>query len=274
MTNVTNIVGETFLAAPLNCAKCHDHKYDPIPTKDYYKIQAVFATTQLAQRPAPFLENENLRMLDEEKARLQAWIKRTEREADQIAQKEENAARRWYEERGRRYLPKKQRRKLSLKDQPPRYYGLSNSDLGYRKVLGKRKQILRRNLDRFEPWAYSVYNGPPRTVHSASQMRLPEQLDGDPQPIFVLDGGSVYAEGDQVNPGVLSVVHHLDTTISPDFHILNQIPEAMVGRRLALARWVDSSGQPTHSPGHGQSNLAASFRQGSRSKSKQFWGIR
>ncbi|NND33831.1 MAG: DUF1549 domain-containing protein, partial [Saprospiraceae bacterium] len=238
LDDVTNIVGETFLAAPLNCARCHDHKYDPIPTRDYYQIQAVFATTQPAQRPAPFLENENLHLIDEERERLQAWIDRTEKEAKEIVQKEERAARGWFRERGRRYLPKKERRKLNLEQQPPRYYGLSNTDLGYRKVLQKRGQILRRNLDRFEPWAYAVYNGPYRIVHSASTMRMPEELSGEAQPVFILDGGSVYAEGDSVSPGVLSVVHYLDTTLSPYFNALRHIPAGIQGRRLALAQWL------------------------------------
>ena len=59
LDDVTNSVGETFLAHSLQCARCHDHKFDPVPTRDYYSIQAVFATTQLAERPAPFLPSEN-----------------------------------------------------------------------------------------------------------------------------------------------------------------------------------------------------------------------
>ncbi|CAL1165965.1 unnamed protein product [Cladocopium goreaui] len=45
LDDVTNSVGITFLAHELRCAKCHDHKFDPIPTRDYYQIQAVFAAT-------------------------------------------------------------------------------------------------------------------------------------------------------------------------------------------------------------------------------------
>ncbi|QDV67885.1 Planctomycete cytochrome C [Rosistilla carotiformis] len=65
LDDVTNSVGETFLGQSLQCCRCHDHKFDPIPTRDYYSIQAVFATTQLAERATTFLETENLSGFEE-----------------------------------------------------------------------------------------------------------------------------------------------------------------------------------------------------------------
>jgi len=35
-------VGQTFLGMTVNCARCHDHKFDPIPQRDYYRLKAVF----------------------------------------------------------------------------------------------------------------------------------------------------------------------------------------------------------------------------------------
>ena len=46
LDDVVNSVGVTFLGQELRCAKCHDHKFDPIPTRDYYALQAVFAATK------------------------------------------------------------------------------------------------------------------------------------------------------------------------------------------------------------------------------------
>ena len=59
LDDVTDSVGQTFLAHALQCARCHDHKFDPIPTRDYYRMLSVFSTTQFADREAPFLRGEN-----------------------------------------------------------------------------------------------------------------------------------------------------------------------------------------------------------------------
>jgi hypothetical protein len=39
------------MAMTVACARCHDHKFDPIPTKDYYGLVGVFASTMRAERP-------------------------------------------------------------------------------------------------------------------------------------------------------------------------------------------------------------------------------
>jgi hypothetical protein len=46
LTEMTNIVGAAFLGVTLGCARCHDHKFDPIRHTDYYRIQGYFAQTQ------------------------------------------------------------------------------------------------------------------------------------------------------------------------------------------------------------------------------------
>ena len=44
-------VGKTFLGLTLGCARCHDHKFDPIPTRDYYALAGIFHSTELGDRP-------------------------------------------------------------------------------------------------------------------------------------------------------------------------------------------------------------------------------
>ncbi len=97
LDDVTNSVGETFLAQPLQCARCHDHKFDPIPTRDYYAIQAVFATTQFADRPAPFLPTENTYGFDE---RRYLELARTEHQntMQRLDDKALKSAEEWYRE--------------------------------------------------------------------------------------------------------------------------------------------------------------------------------
>jgi hypothetical protein len=42
LEDLVSTVTQTFLGLTVNCARCHDHKYDPIPQADYYRIRSVF----------------------------------------------------------------------------------------------------------------------------------------------------------------------------------------------------------------------------------------
>ena len=41
-----DVLCRTTMGLTVTCARCHDHKYDPIPTKDYYSLYGVFASSQ------------------------------------------------------------------------------------------------------------------------------------------------------------------------------------------------------------------------------------
>jgi hypothetical protein len=46
-----DVVSRGFLGLTVGCARCHDHKYDPIPTRDYYSLAGVFLNTSYHEYP-------------------------------------------------------------------------------------------------------------------------------------------------------------------------------------------------------------------------------
>ncbi|MDA7865724.1 DUF1553 domain-containing protein [Akkermansiaceae bacterium] len=51
LADMINTTGTAFLGMTIGCARCHDHKFDPISQQDYYSIQAVFAGVKFGERP-------------------------------------------------------------------------------------------------------------------------------------------------------------------------------------------------------------------------------
>lgn len=45
LDDMVTTTGVAFLGLSVGCARCHDHKFDPIPTKDYYRLASTFTTT-------------------------------------------------------------------------------------------------------------------------------------------------------------------------------------------------------------------------------------
>ncbi len=45
LDDIVRTTGTTMLGLTIGCARCHDHKYDPIPTRDYYRMLSTFTTT-------------------------------------------------------------------------------------------------------------------------------------------------------------------------------------------------------------------------------------
>lgn len=51
LADMINTTGTAFLGMTIGCARCHDHKFDPISQQDYYSMQAVFAGVKFGERP-------------------------------------------------------------------------------------------------------------------------------------------------------------------------------------------------------------------------------
>lgn len=266
LDDVTNSAGETFLAHSLQCARCHDHKFDPVPTRDYYGVQAVFATTQLAERSAPFLPVENTAGFEEKKyaeAREQDYL-RSLRALDEAMLVN---AQQWFVDRGTdpgqwnaaiaavrtRPPSKNARAALSIFEQarsllirqgvpesefPPKFVGFTPEQYGLERVARKGLERVRWELIRYEPLALAVYSGPTRSVASVTApVRMPADplQDGELEQTCILAGGDPFSPTITVKPSVLSVLGHVQKS---------KIPTDIAGRRQALAEWVACADNP------------------------------
>lgn len=266
LDDVTNSVGETFLAQSLQCARCHDHKFDPVPTRDYYAVQSVFATTQLAERPAAFFPSENTGGFDEKKyleSRRAEYLTVLQRLDEQMLQ----AAMEWFKEKGidparwnaavaqarnrdgankgREFADVFSAARNAMTRQgvpeeqfPPKLYGFTPEDYGNERVARKGLERLKWELERYEAFALSVYNGHTLNVKAVNQpQRVPANrlTEGELEETAILIYGDPFALGDKVRPGVLSVIGGAQKT---------PIPDTIEGRRKAFADWVASAENP------------------------------
>ena len=74
LDDMTTATGEAFLGLTFGCARCHDHKFDPILQKDYYRLQAFFANTSFGDGPLPPKDPAERQKYEEQKA---AWEEKT-----------------------------------------------------------------------------------------------------------------------------------------------------------------------------------------------------
>ncbi|MCC6588882.1 MAG: PSD1 domain-containing protein [Bryobacterales bacterium] len=56
LAEITGSVSSVFMGLTVGCARCHDHKYDPIPQRDYYRFQAFFNTIQVDDTTVPYAD--------------------------------------------------------------------------------------------------------------------------------------------------------------------------------------------------------------------------
>jgi hypothetical protein len=92
--------GRAFLGLTLRCARCHDHKFDPITQKDYYGLYGIFASTQFPWAGAEELQSKQMNRQhfvpllppDEAAPRLQAYqeaITRLDQEIEHAKEKKD-----------------------------------------------------------------------------------------------------------------------------------------------------------------------------------------
>jgi cytochrome c553 len=91
LDDLVTTTGQAFLGLTLDCARCHDHKFDPIPQKDYYRFAAVFRNINRFRNGGPtdeadyFATPEQKRDYDRKVAELEAKRKANQTQLAQFA---------------------------------------------------------------------------------------------------------------------------------------------------------------------------------------------
>jgi len=216
LDDIITTTGQVFLGLTLDCARCHDHKIDPIPQKDYYRFLAFFQNIHHFRNGGPTDEAPLFRHAAE-KTEYERRVREQERKRG-----ETQAALTAIENEFRAALGSD---------------GPKQGDIAARiasdgaRVLGKerfeRYRQLRKELDALQkpvPWDRAL-------VVTEAGRRAPDT--------FVLLRGSPEAKGEKVEPGFPQV-------LGTPAVALPELPadSPTCGRRLVLADWIASPGNP------------------------------
>jgi hypothetical protein len=221
----------SFVSMTAHCARCHDHKFDPIPQEDYYALQSVFAGVDRAERPFDddaALYRRRRALLDERRkvmVALQPLLDKAAAVTSPEIQALDKQIREWRANKQTDLVTQGAARRREL-------------------VRALLDESVRRDSDRLSALLAAVDQRlaempQPRMVYAASNifttfgtLRWPVH----PRPIHLLARGSVQAPGKPVGPGALSAVHGL----AARFPVDAAAPEGE--RRAALARWITGDG--------------------------------
>ncbi len=138
--------GRAFLALTLRCARCHDHKYDPVTTEDYYALYGIFASTRF-----PYAGSEEFHSKQKNREGFIPLVPPAEVETATAA----------YDHRVRR---------LTAAIDEAREAGSSQQEI--ERLENKLRGLTRSGLPPDVPGAYAVSEGKPVDAHV--------QLQGDP----------------------------------------------------------------------------------------------
>jgi hypothetical protein len=228
----------TFTSLTVHCAQCHDHKFDPIPAKDYYSLQAVFAAvdrTNIEYYREPALTKER----NELKARERS-LTRAKRELEESIEKAGGEELSGLKKRLAETKKKKERDGVAEAELEKQISELLETKLDSETksrwaTTTNALAMVRSNLAAM-PKPSAAYVG--AVHHGSGSFRGTGPDGGRPRAIHVLARGDVKQPRDPAEPGALSAVEPLGGR----FDLRPNHSEAE--RRRALAEWITDRRNP------------------------------
>ncbi len=215
-------VSRGILGMSVACARCHDHKFDPIPTKDYYGLVGVFASTMKAERPLfdvdPKVEMRYLWMQDRlfdlaySANLLTGEASTVENAAPRVAKwKAEIAALQaeaetWKSEYPKLYESLQKYWTTPQRRPPAAAAGVANGAAGAAAPAPRRG----RTLSSTEPFTNAVYDAAQFVDGSDANYTFINYKPGEARDFPVLLHGNVATPGDAVPRHFLAVLSHGD----------------------------------------------------------------
>ncbi len=244
LVSVAGTVGSVFMGLTLRCARCHDHKFDPFPTEDFYRLQACFAGAELTE--IPICSDGEKEAADRETARIQALIKPIAASKSALEEPYRNRLREQKEagltepERAVRAKPKEERT-----PEEERLFEGTNTAL---KVTWEEiAEVVAAN-----PEDHETREGLKRQIHElelqfprppAHAMAMTEREPKLPE-THVLRRGDVKQKGDAVQPGPPVILARAMGCGETSFQSDPALDEHHSGRRLELANWLTDPANP------------------------------
>jgi hypothetical protein len=248
LADTIQIVGSTFLGVTIQCARCHEHKLEPISQRDYYQLQAVFMAAYDPDRWLASGERAIPLATDAQQSSVNAHNKAV---AERVAALQAESSRLLAEHRDKLFQEKlpevpdavKEPLKAALlvpadkrnDEQKKLVAGHAGGVAIDDNALFARFADLKKEIEKLNA-AITAENALTRLV---PQLRGLVDLDDKPADTFVLRRGDFSNRGRRVDAGVPAVLS------AGEFYLQPTPRYKSSGRRLAFAEWLTNPQHPT-----------------------------